>query len=65
MMYAVVSVESGCIRFISVDRDVAASYCNIENQYFSQCVLLVVPLEKLIKWGDELLDLYKDEEVSD
>ncbi len=55
MMYAVVSVESGCIRFMSESREQAASRLNIENTYFSQCTLILVPLEKLIKWGDELL----------
>ena len=61
MMYAVVSLETGCIRFMGMDRDVAASHCNIENQYFGQCAFLEVPLEKLIKWGDELLELLYEE----
>ena len=56
MMYAVVSVESGCIEFMGVDREQAASRLNIETMYFNnQCVLCEVPLEKLLKCGDELL----------
>lgn len=54
MMYAVVSVDSGCIRFMSESREQAASRLNIENTYFSQCVLYVVSLNQLIKWGEEL-----------
>lgn len=46
---------------MGMDRDVAASHCNIENQYFGQCAFLEVPLEKLIKWGDELLELLYEE----